>query len=150
MKKLSAISYQLSVTTVFLCVSVVFYLLAGCVPAQEPDVLKASPGPGFIVTDRMYENNSFTARYPSGWRVQSGEATQPLSVLFVAPDEVSYIQLQVGTLDGGNFPADRKTDVRGLTLSNGVQVTALLNASPDNYDTLLPIFEQVIASIQPV
>ena len=68
-----------------LCCSValcLFLSLAGFVPAQKPDVLKASPGPGFVVTDRMYENSSFTARYPSGWRVQSGEATQPLSVLF--------------------------------------------------------------------
>jgi hypothetical protein len=148
MKKLSAISYQLSAKPLFLCVLAVSYLLAGCVPAQEPDVLKASPGPGFIVTDRMYENSAFTARYPSGWRVQSGEAIQPPSVLFIAPDEVSYIQLQVGTLDAGNFPADRKTEVRSLTLSNGVQVSALLSAVPDQYEALLPIFEQVIASIQ--
>ncbi len=69
-------------------------------------------------------------------------------IILVAPDEISIIQVQVGHLDTANFSADHKTDVRGMTLSNGVEITALLSTLPDKFDATLPVFEQVINSIQ--
>jgi hypothetical protein len=125
-------------------------LLAACVPAQQPDVLKATPGPAFVVTDQIYKNGVFRVHYPSNWQVVTGEASQPPSVIFVAPDEISTIQLQTGILQLGGFsdPAF-KTDIRGLTLSNGVQITAIFKTPPGSYQALLPTFEQVISSAQP-
>ena len=64
-------------------------LLAACVPANTPLQLAYTPGPAVIVTDDVYESDAFTVHYPSGWRVVTGAADAPTSVVFVAPDEQS-------------------------------------------------------------
>ncbi len=143
-------SVQSSTRILSVFVAMCFVLLVACVPAAPvPDVLNKTPGPSFTVTDKTYQNATFRVNYPAGWRVQSGEASQPISVIFVAPDEVSFIQLQVGDLNAANFTkSDTRVDVRGIALTNGTEITALFSAPTKTFDVLHATFEQVIASVQ--
>lgn len=124
-------------------------LLAACIPAKVPDNLDDTPGPPVVVTERVYESSQFSARYPQGWRVVTSEARTPPAVIFVAPDEVSTIRLMVGPLDDINLSEpDLQTEVRGLTLPGGLEMTAILSAPPDQWAALLPVFERVLASLK--
>jgi hypothetical protein len=133
------------------CVAVLVLLVAACgpiVPATTPPQLKFTPGPAVVVTDRTYETRAFTVRYPSGWRVVTGAADQPISVVFVAPDEVSTITVQAGYLNNTTFDEAFQTDVRGITLGDGTVVTAIGRAPVERWATFGPVFEMVIASVQ--
>jgi hypothetical protein len=152
--KASVFSHQLSAKalSLYLYISIslcLIVLLAACVPAHEPDVLKATPGPSVVVTDQVYKNSILSVRYPAGWSVQTSPASQPPSVIFLAPDEISSIKLQTGLLEFGGFsdPAF-KIDIRGLTLPNGVKITAVLRVLTGSYNALLPVFEQVLSTVQ--
>lgn len=124
-------------------------LLAACVPARVPDNLDDTPGPPVVVDDEFYQSSAFSARYPDGWRIVTSEARLPPSVIFVAPDEVSTIRLMVGPLDDGDFSnPDLQTEVRGLTLTDGLQMTAVLSAPAEEWDTFLPLFEWVLDSVE--
>lgn len=158
MKKPSAVSHQqLAKGSLLLCFSAplgysflfFFFLLAACIPAKVPDQLDDTPGPPVVVTDHTYENSQFSARYPDGWRVVTSEARTPPSVVFVAPDEVSTIWVMVGPLENANFSDPKfQTDIRGLTLPDGLEMTAVLSAPPEKWETLLLIFERVLASLK--
>jgi hypothetical protein len=133
------------------CVFVlVFLLLSACIPANVPANLDDTPGAPVVVFDNIFESAQFVVRYPDGWRVVTSEAQAPLGVIFVAPDEVSTIQLMVGALENANFSnPDLQTEVRGLTLSDGLEMTAVLSAATEHFATYLPLFERVLASLQP-
>jgi len=146
MKKFSVFSFQFSVQ-LLVCSLLLLLFAVGCIPAGVPENLDDTPGPAVVVTDREYIGHVFSARYPAGWRIVTGEASQPQSVIFVAPDEVSTIQLRVGHLEEAAFPADRQTDVRAVMLDDGTTVTAILTALPENFDSLAAIFEAVIESV---
>jgi hypothetical protein len=152
-EKLSAISAQQSAKDkriVALCALGLVLMLVKCIPAKVPPNLGNTPGPAVVITDHVYESSQFTARYPDGWKVVTSEAIAPLSVIFVAPDEASNIKLLVGTLDSANFSDPKmQTDVRGITLENGLKITAILSARTEKYETYLPIFEDVLASVKP-
>lgn len=124
------------------------FVLASCIPARVPDNLDDTPGPPVQVSDQQYSGVDFSARYPAGWRVVTGEAQVPQSVIFVAPDEVSYIRLHVGKPAPDDAVPNLKSEVRTLTLANGVAVTAVLNAPPESFDTLMIDFEQVVAALE--
>ena len=113
------------------------FIFAACIPAHVPDNLDDTPGPPVIITGDLYEGSQFSARYPNGWRVITSEANAPPSVIFVAPDESATIQLVAGTLNNTNFPdSSLQTDIRGLTLEDGEQVTAILRAPAAEWDTV--------------
>lgn len=130
----------------YLCITLV---LAGCIPAGVPENLDDTPGPAVVIDGREYVGEVFKAQYPDGWRIVTGEASSPQSVIFVAPDEISTIQLRVGHLEAGDFSGDRQTDIRSVTLSDGTVITAVLIAFPENFDSLLPVFAGVIETIEP-
>jgi hypothetical protein len=123
-------------------------LLAACIPARTPDNLRDTPGPAVVVTDRSYDAGTFTLQYPGGWRIVTGPAGAPTSVVFVAPDEVSNIRLQVGALDTAQLDGKLQTDVRGLTLADGTRLTAVGSAPAKSWDSFQPIYEQVLASVK--
>jgi hypothetical protein len=126
-------------------------LLAGCVPARVPENLDDTPGPPVVVADQLYENSAFTARYPEGWRVVTSEARATPGAIFVAPDERTTIQLSVGGLEAGSFSnPDIQIDIRGLTLDDDTQVTAIYTAPAEAWETYLPIFEWMLTTVQPV
>jgi hypothetical protein len=155
MKKPTAISPQPSAKNplrlrAFVTLCYVFFFVSACIPAKVPDQLDDTPGPAVVVTDRTYETGQFIARYPDGWRVVTSEAGAPQAVIFVAPDEKSTIRLLIGSLEEMNFPENGlQTEVRGVTLSDGLEMTTIFSAPPEIWDELLPTFERVIASIKP-
>ncbi|MBZ0278200.1 MAG: hypothetical protein K8I60_18785 [Anaerolineae bacterium] len=135
--------------SLWLMVVLVSLILAACVPAQTPPQLAYTPGPAVIVTDRVYESAAFTVRYPSGWRVVTGAADAPLSVVFVAPDEVSTIRVQVGGLENASLSdAGFRYDVRGVELADGTTITAIAHIAEDRWETIQPIFEDMVKSIK--
>jgi hypothetical protein len=158
MKKLRVFSFQFPVKEslwlrVFATLCYVFMLsfFAACIPAKVPSNLDDTPGPAVVVSDHTFENSQFSALYPDGWRVVTSEAQAPPSVIFVAPDDVATIQLMVGALDNANFNNPKmQTDVRGLTLDGGLQITAILSAPPAQWDSYVAHFERVLASIKPL
>jgi hypothetical protein len=128
----------------------VLLFLAACIPAKVPDNLDDTPGPPIVITDLTYESSQFTARYPDGWRIVTSEARTPPSVVFVAPDEVTTIRLMIGPLEEGNFSnTELQTEIRGLTLSDGLEMTAILSTPAESFEAMLPIFERVLASTKP-
>lgn len=133
----------------FVSLCYVFFLSA-CVPARVPDNLDDTPGPAVVVTDRLFENSIFTARYPPGWRIVTGEAGAPPSVIFVAPDEQTTIRLQVGDFNGSFNPPDGfQIDLRHLDDIGGESISAVLTAPAAEWETYLAIFERLLASVQP-
>jgi hypothetical protein len=128
----------------------VLLFLVGCgpiVPATTPPQLAFTPGAPVVVTDRILETADFTVKYPAGWRVVTGAANQLTSAVLVAPDEIATIQLQVGALENLS-DSDQQTDIRAITLANGLIVTAVGRASAENWSQFLPVFEAVIQSVQ--
>ncbi len=123
--------------------------LAGCIPARTPPQLAFTPGPPAVVTDRTYANLWFALRYPAGWRVVTGAADAPPSVVFVAPDDASTVTIQVGELDtaGLDDPAFRYA-VRRLALAGGLTLTAVVRAPAAAWDAFLPQADALLASIQ--
>ena len=130
---------------------VAFLFLAACapiVPATTPPQLAFTPGPPVVVTNRVYETVDFTVRYPSGWRIVTSAADQPTSVVFVGLDEQATITLRVGALDDASFDKTQMTDIRTVTLKSGKIVTAIGRAPAGLWQTFLPIYEAVVASIE--
>jgi len=124
-------------------------LLAACIPAETPPQLAYTPGPAVVVTDRVYESSVFTVRYPSGWRVVTGAADAPPSVVFVAPDEVSTITLQTGTLEAATLAEPGfRAELRGIELADGTRITAIARAPETAWETFLPVFEAVVATVE--
>jgi hypothetical protein len=123
--------------------------LNACVPPTLPPQLDDTPGAAVVITDQVYENEFFIVRYPDGWRVITGEAISPLSVIFAAPgDEGILIQLSLGELNQGDFEKQGMiTDLRGVDLGE-VQLTAIGTAPEEQWEQFLPIYERVLASIK--
>lgn len=130
-------------------ISLCLLLLSACVPAQSVPHLANTPGAAFVVTDGLYQNALFSVRYPKGWQVVTGQADQPPSVIFVAPDTVSYIRIHAGAPDNDDLiSADFKSELRTLTLENDLEITALLRATSENEPNLRAIFENVLGSLK--
>lgn len=124
---------------------VLWGLLAACVPATVPANLDDTPGPPVIVAGGWYRGAVFSARYPDGWRIVTGEAQRPQSVIFVAPDDASTITLQLGDTP---ITGDTVRLAQQIKLAEGVTVSAAL-ASPDAaWETLRPVYENTIASLR--
>lgn len=123
-----------------------------CVPAAVPPQLAYTPGPAVRIMDHYYDSGTFQARVPAGWQVVTSAAVQPVSVIFAAPEGDALIMLGE-SLDSVPDPAGYSGALRQqrqtVTLANGVQVMAALNAPPENWDARLTIFQDVIASLAP-
>jgi hypothetical protein len=149
MKKLPAVSGQLSAFALCVSVSLGFTFLTACVPARVPDQLGHTPGPAVIVTDRVFDAGIFRVRYPAGWRIVTGEALFPVAVIFVAPDAKTTIKLQVGAADNPSPPdAQFQTVVRRISLTDSTTITLIGSAPSGEWAAFMPIFEQVAASVQ--
>jgi hypothetical protein len=131
------------------CAAVLALIAAGCIPARLPENLSNTPGAAVMITDRVFEAPTFTVRYPGGWRIVTGPAAFPAAVVFVAPDEKSTIKLQVGELNQVNLDDGKtRTEVRAVTLTNGIKLTAVASAPPEQWAAFLPLFEAVLASLK--
>lgn len=123
-------------------------LFTSCIPARVPDNLDDTPGPPVIVDGQVYEGADFSVRYPAGWRIITSEASAPQSVVFAAPDNVAIIRLQIGSLEEASLDGEMRTEVRGVTVGD-LQLTAIFSATDAHWDANFPLFESVLASVQP-
>jgi hypothetical protein len=131
-----------------LCGLLLLCALAACIPARVPDNLDDTPGPSVAIVDQVYRGVTFSARYPAGWRIITGEARAPQAVIFVAPDEQSTIRLTAGTLTDAELPAGEEHELRVIDLGDGVRVTIALSAPAEAFAALRPAFEAVAQSVQ--
>ena len=134
----------------YACVVACLTALAACVPATVPPQLDATPGPAVIVADRVEVAGLFSVQPPAGWRIVTGAAGDPPSVLFIAPDDAALIGIGTApdytapALPGADHSAARAVDM------DGVQVQVGLRAPDDAPDVFIAVFEQVIASLRGV
>ncbi len=121
--------------------------VSACIPAQEvPANLDDTPGPPFTVADGWYRGAVFSARYPDGWRIVSGEASRPQSVIFVAPDNVSYVQLALEPITAvdPNVPLRQAEIAR----SDGTTLYVALIALEEQQVALQSTYQGIIDSIE--
>lgn len=134
----------------YLCLSVFFlFAFAGCVPATIPSQLSATPGPAVVITDQIYDTGVFKVRYPADWRVITSAATSPSTVIFAAPDNeaIMLFGLDVNEAPMPETNAQIRTEMRLITLENGIIVTAILNAPDTAWAIFVPLFEQIVESV---
>ncbi|NWG18004.1 MAG: hypothetical protein HXY41_15370 [Chloroflexi bacterium] len=117
-------------------------------PAQTPPLLNFTPGPPAVITDETFANETFSVRYPTGWRVVTSAADAPPSVVFVAPDEQSTITLQ--TEPPGEPERDPlfRLETRQLFLS-GLRLYAVARVPVEKWAAFQPTFERLLASVRP-
>lgn len=122
--------------------------LAGCVPARTPPLLNFTPGPPAVITDETFSNSAFSVRYPTGWRVVTGAADAPPSVVFVAPDEESTITLQVEPPGEPERDPLFRLETRLLSLGD-LRLYAVARAPVQEWAAFQPTFERLLASVRP-
>lgn len=123
-------------------------MVSACIPATVPDNLDDTPGPPVVVSNGLYEGAVFSARVPDGWRVITGEAQAPQSVIFVAPDGVTLIRLMLGEVDLESVEvADQRTELYPVTLANGAVVTAVFSSPALSWEPYWEQFEKVRDSV---
>lgn len=127
---------------------VLLLLLSACIPATVPDNLDDTPGPPVVVNNDVYEGTVFTAHIPDGWRVITGEAQAPQSVIFVAPDDKTLIRLILGEVELEAVAlADQRTEVYPVTLADGTIVTAVFSSPALSWAIYWEQFEMVRDSV---
>lgn len=130
-----------------------FYFLlfaAACVPATVPAHLDDTPGAPVRVIDQRYEAEQFSARYPAGWRVITGPASAPLSVMFAAPDDCALILLSTTPVDAPALDcpqAELRTTRRQLDLP-GAALFVSGTAPVAQWAAFAPILSRVAASVE--
>jgi hypothetical protein len=133
----------------FLCLSLLLSL-AACTPSGS----ESTPGPtaaggqAVIVTDHFYDAGVFRVRTPSGWRIVTGPADVPPKVTFVSPDNRSVITLSAGAVDAPTPTADVRAETRQVAV-NEKTLTAVGSAPTSEWGSFLPLFDEILASVQP-
>jgi len=123
-------------------------MLVGCIPAHVPDNLDDTPGPPVSVDSNVYQGAVFSAQIPAGWRVITGEAQAPQSVIFVAPDGKTLIRLIAGNVDKAAVTvADQRNEIAPVTLANAITVTTVFSSPDSTWADYFPVFEQVQDSL---
>jgi len=127
---------------------VVCIIFAGCIPAHEPDNLRNTPGAPVVVDGDLYQGAGFSAKVPNGWRVITGEAQAPQSVIFVAPDGKTLIHLIAGEADSKAVTvANQRNEITPITLADGAVVTAAFSSPYSTWESYLPDFDRVRDSL---
>jgi hypothetical protein len=132
---------------VYVCV-VACLTLVGCIPAHEPDNLRNTPGARVVVDNNLYQGALFKAKIPSGWRVITGEAQAPQSVIFVAPDDKTLIRLIAGSVEADTVTvANQRNEIYPVTLGDATSVTAVFSSPYSTWASYFPDFEAVRDSL---
>ncbi|MAS34959.1 MAG: hypothetical protein CL610_13200 [Anaerolineaceae bacterium] len=126
-------------------------LCAACVPATVPPQVAYTPGPAVQVIDGLYDSGVFRVQYPADWRVITSAAGDPVHVIFAAPDgdALMIVGEQVDSAPApAGYAGPLQSEQREIMLADGVMVTVILNAAPDDWAQRLALFEQVVASVR--
>lgn len=121
--------------------------MAACVPLNTAPQLAQTPGPAVQVTDRVFQSEAFSLRYPAGWRVVTSAAGDAPYAIFAAPDDAAVIIVALdsppaSTLEGETYSVERRID-----LGEGRQVTAVLHAPAADWMTYRAIFDRLVESV---
>jgi hypothetical protein len=123
-------------------------ICAACIPAHVPDNLDDTPGPPISFENNVYKGAVFSAQIPAGWRVITGEAQAPQSVIFVAPDGKTLIRLIAGKVEESTVTiADQRNAIEPITLANAITVTTMFSSPYSTWASYFPVFEQVRDSL---
>jgi hypothetical protein len=125
-------------------------LLAACVPATPPPI-SHTPGPSVVIDGEAVRTDVFSAEVPEGWRVITGAADAPLSLILVAPGDCALIRLTVESINvppeaSGCADQTRRAEVRAIE-AGGVTVYAGGGAPVTEWDSFLRDYELVVASL---
>jgi len=103
-----------------------------------------------VINGDVYDSGQFRAEIPAGWRVITSAASDPVTVIFAAPDAPALMMLGED-IDSAPPPAgydgQLRSQQRTVNLSSDVRVTAILNAAQEDWDSWTMLFEQVIESL---
>lgn len=132
---------------------IALFVLASACTSVASSVLNATPAPGVTITDDEVITPTFIIDYPEGWRVVTSAAGQPISITLVAPGDCELIVASTVNLNAPPFsPSCNRRDVKREThlvrLDNGVQIVLAGVCRESEYDAFLPVWEQVIASVE--
>ncbi len=123
-------------------------MFGGCIPAHEPDNLHNTPGAPVVLDDNVYQGAAFRARIPDGWRVITGEAQAPQSVIFVAPDGKTLIRLIEGDVEADEVMVKKqRNEIIPVTLANATIVTTVFSSPYSTWASYWPDFEKVRDSL---
>jgi hypothetical protein len=130
---------------------VVFLLLTACTPAETPENLHFTPGPAVVVSENTFTAEGYTLHFPEGWRIVTGQADVPQTSTFVSPDSCSIILVSLSPInpvtsrDCGDL--EFQTITQEVTLDS-LALTIAGSAPAEQWDTFLPRFERLIASVE--
>ncbi len=150
MSKLTVFSRPSSVLKRQISLVIILFvlMLVGCIPAHEPDNLHNTPGAPVVVDDNFYQGAMFSSKIPSGWKVITGEAQAPQSVIFVAPDGKTLIRLIEGDVEAdGVTVANQRNEITPVTLANATVVTSVFSSPYSTWTSYLPDFDRVRDSL---
>jgi hypothetical protein len=128
---------------------IICVLFAGCVPIDKPPQLTFTPGASFVVTDETFDAGVFRVNYPQGWRVITGQASAPPSVIFAAPDDTALIMFALGEIESPptlNIGVEMQSETRTLEVG-GIAITAYGTAPVDSWETFIQTFEDVLTTV---
>ncbi len=126
-------------------------LFAACIPAQTPTVLDITPAAGAIITRDSYRNDRFNVTYPTGWRVITSAANDPLAVTFVSPDNCALIVVSSTPIDqtplsSSCTQSSIKTFSQILSV-HGKQISVVGSAPAADWGAFQSAFERLVASV---
>lgn len=127
------------------------FLLSACIPAQTPPILSATPGAGVVITDDTYRTETFSLRYPSGWRVITSQAGVPPNVTLVEPGDCALILVSSAPIEQAPTSStctelDIQTTTRTVTLESG-EIALAGSAPVAEWEGFVRAFERVIESV---
>jgi hypothetical protein len=131
----------------------VIVMLAGCGAYSGPEFLAHTPGPAVVVADGLVRTDAFEAAHPQGWRVITGPAQFPLSII-MAGEGCQLIQLGVGDFVP-EIPVecagqDMETVRRDTDIALAGGPLSLVGSSPRaGADAFAAIFGMVADSVRP-
>ncbi|MFN8371684.1 MAG: hypothetical protein U0694_02245 [Anaerolineae bacterium] len=116
---------------------------------EKPPQLTFTPGAAFVVTGEIFDAGVFRVQYPAGWRVITGQASAPPSVIFAAAEDQALIMLAVGAVESPpalNTDIETRSETRSIEHGD-ITLTAYLTAPAAEWDSYVQVFETVLASI---
>ncbi|NWF69898.1 MAG: hypothetical protein HXY40_12505 [Chloroflexi bacterium] len=124
-------------------------LLTACVPVAHPPQLSSTPGAAFVVTADTLDFGIFRVEYPAGWRVISGAASLPPTVIFAAPENAALLLLSVVPIDRPpalDSGAPMRSEARTLNF-DGTPLYVYSTAPVAEWAIYGAIFERLLTSI---
>ena len=124
--------------------------LAGCVPAQTPPQLAATPGSAVVVSGSRYVSEAFSLTMPGGWRAITSPANESVFVTLAAPDHCTVIVVSVEPQPVPEPAACEGAAMREATHSiDGTPVIYVVMLAPvDGWDDAEATFMAVVESVR--